>query len=561
MQGRAANRHAGRPIGWLLLILLPLFAVLQARPALADKRVALVIGNSAYRNVARLDNPRNDAQLLADTLRSLGFTLIGGGAQLDLDKAAFDRTVQAFGAQLAGADVGLFYYAGHGVQVRGENYLIPVDANPTKEADVDFQMLDTNLVLRQMEGAGTRLNIVILDACRNNPFGGRGLVVGRAQDASTVRLRDTSSGLAQMQAPEGTLISFATQPGSVAQDGASGNSPYADALARQMRRPGLDIFQTFNQVGLMVKRETGGVQLPWVSTSPIDGSFYFVAPPENGAPAGVADGQPAAAPASRLREPASDQSGKPSTPAASATVALAPPSPASTGPDVRRFDGLWVVAFTCEATPSGLPQVRSRFVGKAANGQLHAEIGTEGAPGWTVYDGVIDPDGTFTIKAQALTGDTTTDPFHRPTGTRIGFQFVGVLEGASGTATRPDRDCDVKLTKQVPPPPAVKPTASLEPPPAAAPPAAASPAALPDVPQAGGFLTEQDLQRVHAIAAQDHLVIMPSFNIERPDPKLPAGLRKFVGVWASEIGFNGGKSRHAMLIITKVDASSHATGY
>ena len=276
----------GRPLmarlallAWLSVLL----AGLVSAPALADKRVALVIGNSAYRNVGRLDNPANDAKLLADTLKSVGFTVVGGGAQLDLDKPAFDRTVQAFGAQLAGADVGLFYYAGHGVQVRGENYLIPVDANPTKEADVDFQMLATNLVLRQMEGAGTKLNIVILDACRNNPFGGRNLAVGRARDAENDRMRDTGGGLAQMQAPEGTLISFATQPGSVAQDGADGNSPYTRALADTIRKPGLGIFDAFNQVGLAVKRATRGVQQPWVSSSPIDGAFYFV-PPGGAAP-------------------------------------------------------------------------------------------------------------------------------------------------------------------------------------------------------------------------------------------------------------------------------------
>ena len=273
-----------------------LLAGMFSAPAFADKRVALVVGNSAYRDVARLDNPANDAKLLAETLRALGFALVGGGAQLDLDKPSLDRAVQTFGAQLSGADVGLFYYAGHGVQVRGENYLIPVDANPTKEADVDFQMLDTNLILRQMEGAGTRLNIVILDACRNNPFGGRSLAVGRARDPENTRLRDTTTGLAQMQAPEGTLISFATQPGSVAQDGAGGNSPYARALALAMRRPGLDIFQTFNEVGLTVKRTTGGLQLPWVSTSPIDGNFYFVAPPANPAATATA-ASPQTAPA------------------------------------------------------------------------------------------------------------------------------------------------------------------------------------------------------------------------------------------------------------------------
>ena len=142
---------------------------------------------------------------------------------------------------------------------------MPVTANPTREADVDFQMVDVNLVLRQMQGSGTRLNMVILDACRNNPFGARGL---RASDG----------GLAQMRAPEGTLISYATQPGNVAQDGSDGNSPYTKALASTIKQSGLDIFQTFNQVGLAVKRETGGSQQPWVSSSPIDGTFYFVAP-------------------------------------------------------------------------------------------------------------------------------------------------------------------------------------------------------------------------------------------------------------------------------------------
>ena len=133
-------------------------------PALADKRIALVVGNSNYQNVARLENPRNDATLMATTLRSLGFTLVGDGPQLDLDKAALDLTVQKFGSTLQGADVAMFYYAGHGVQIRGANFLVPVGANPTREADVDFQMVDVGLVLRQMEGAGTRLNLVVLDA-------------------------------------------------------------------------------------------------------------------------------------------------------------------------------------------------------------------------------------------------------------------------------------------------------------------------------------------------------------------------------------------------------------
>jgi hypothetical protein len=240
-------------------------------PANADKRVALVIGNSGYLHVDRLVNPRNDANLIAATLSELGFTLVGGGAQLDLDKQAIDHAVQEFGTQLQGADVGLFYYSGHGMQVRGSNYLVPIDANPTKEADVDFQMLDANLVLRQMEGAGTHLNLVILDACRNNPLAMRGF-------------RSATSGLAQMQAPEGTLISFATQPGSVAFDGTDGNSAFTKALAQTIRRPGLGMFDAFNEVGLAVMRATGGNQQPWLATSPISGKFYFAGLPTGNVP-------------------------------------------------------------------------------------------------------------------------------------------------------------------------------------------------------------------------------------------------------------------------------------
>jgi uncharacterized caspase-like protein len=252
-------------------------------PALAEKRVALVIGNSAYVSVPRLPNAENDARLIAETLQSLSFTLVGDRAQLDLDEASFRHVVQDFGRALQGSDVGLFYYAGHGVQLRGGNFLVPIGANPTREADIDFQMIDSNLVLHQMESAGTKLNIVILDACRNNPFIGRGL-------------RSTEAGLTPMRAPEGTVISFATQPGNVALDGDNGNSPYSRALAQVMRKPGLDVFQTFNQVGLQVTASTGGAQQPWISLSPLNGDFYFAgrASPDSEKPSNAPDLSPAA---------------------------------------------------------------------------------------------------------------------------------------------------------------------------------------------------------------------------------------------------------------------------
>nr|AYC79385.1 hypothetical protein [uncultured bacterium] len=246
----------------LLLFAVAVCWVITAQAQENERRVALVIGNAVYQHVDRLANPGNDAKLIADTLRKSGFMLVGGAAQRDVDKAAFDRLVREFGQQVQGAEVALFYYAGHGMQVQGTNWLLPVDANPTRVQDLDFQLVNAELVLKQMDGAGTRLNIVLLDACRNNPFANLGT-------------RAVAGGLAQMRAPEGTLISFATQPGNVAVDGTGADGPYATALADAIRQPGLDIFHLFNQVGLKVKRDTQGSQLPWLSSSPIDGEFYF----------------------------------------------------------------------------------------------------------------------------------------------------------------------------------------------------------------------------------------------------------------------------------------------
>src|SRR6185312_4129532 len=244
----------------------PARGVPNGRVDSAEHRVALVIGNGAYRHLPRLGNPENDAQLMAKTLKEMGFDLIGGGALTDLDRQGFEKAIRKFGSELSGNGVGLFYYAGHGVQIQGTNYLIPVNANPTGAADIDFELIDAGLVLRQMEAAGSKLNFVLLDACRNNPFGGRGL-------------RGAEGGLAQMRAPTGTLISYATQPGNVAADGLNGHSPYTQALVAAMQKPGVGVFEVFNNAAVTVKNETRGDQQPWVSNSPIEGNFFFVEPP------------------------------------------------------------------------------------------------------------------------------------------------------------------------------------------------------------------------------------------------------------------------------------------
>jgi TPR repeat protein len=246
-------------------------AALAQNESAADRRVALVIGNGAYRNVAPLANPGNDARLIAETLNQLGFQLVGGKALLDADRPTMEQAIRDFGQSLRGGAVGLFYYSGHGIQMRGHNYLIPVTATVQQDTDVKYELIDLGLVLDEMTDAGDRLNIVVLDACRNNPFGGGGT-------------RAVTSGLGQMTAPAGTVIGYATQPDSVAADGSGRNSPYTGALAAAFRRPGLDLFATFNEVGLQVKQATGGRQQPWLSASPIEGQFYF---------AGLAKDQPA----------------------------------------------------------------------------------------------------------------------------------------------------------------------------------------------------------------------------------------------------------------------------
>jgi TPR repeat protein len=288
----------------VVLFVLPAFAQSPA----SERRVALVIGNFGYDHVPRLTNPGNDATLIATTLRQLGFTLVGDGAQENVDRTHFDRLVQDFGRAIQGADVALFYYAGHGMQVDGSNWLVPTDANPTRPQDLEFQMVNADLVLKQMDGAGTRLNLVMLDACRNNPFAALGT-------------RAVQGGLAQMRAPEGTMISFATQPGNVAVDGSGADGPYATALAAAMRQPGLDIFHVFNRVGLTVKQATDGAQLPWVSSSPIDGEFSFT--PTDAAPDAIVTAAIDAAPVAPI-----DQTGDART--TTATAGTPPAGPTGT---------------------------------------------------------------------------------------------------------------------------------------------------------------------------------------------------------------------------------------
>ena len=244
-----------------LVLLLGLIAV---NPAQAEPRVALVIGNSAYKgDMPALPNPANDAKLMAKTLKSIGFDVVEAeDASLDEMKkaiASFSEKLTAGGSE----GTGLFFYAGHGVQVGGENYLIPIDAKIKREADVDLVAVSASTVRKQMEFAGSAVNIIILDACRNNPLGDGG--------------RSLSRGLAEIKTARGTYIAYSTAPGSTAADGDGANSPYTKALAETITEPGLSIGDVFQEVRTKVLASTGEQQRPWDSSS-LTGRFYFKAP-------------------------------------------------------------------------------------------------------------------------------------------------------------------------------------------------------------------------------------------------------------------------------------------
>lgn len=222
-----------------------------------ESRIALVIGNSAYKD-APLQNPVNDARDMAHALRELGFDVIYGE---NLSQNEIKRSIRSFGDKIHNGGVGLFYYAGHGIQVNGVNYLVPVGATITKEEEVEYESVDVGFVLAQMESAKNRLNIVILDACRNNPF--------------ARSFRSTRSGLASIDAPSGTVIAYSTAPGSVASDGHGRNGIYTQELLKQIRMPSLNIEQVFKQVRVAVRNITQSKQTPWESSSLI-GDFRFI---------------------------------------------------------------------------------------------------------------------------------------------------------------------------------------------------------------------------------------------------------------------------------------------
>ncbi|WP_035641294.1 caspase family protein, partial [Bradyrhizobium sp. ORS 375] len=271
----------------LLTVTLSLLCmVLTAPAAKADRRVAFVVGNGAYKSVMPLPNPPVDAKAMAATLRNVGFDVVEG---TNLTRDKMTEKLLDFGRKAQGADIAVFYYAGHGIAISGTNYLLPVDADLKSEMDVKLgSAINIDVTLDQTMG-DAKVKLVFLDACRDNPF------AAKIKSNSPTRSVSVQTGLAEMKSGEGTLIAFATGPGQTALDGDAGaNSPFTRALISHIAQPGVEIQQAMTSVRAQVNEETNKGQLPWGHTNLI-GAVYLNPSAAPAATAATAGTTPAAA--------------------------------------------------------------------------------------------------------------------------------------------------------------------------------------------------------------------------------------------------------------------------
>jgi hypothetical protein len=348
---------------YLTAILSLICMLVTAHTAKADKRVAFVVGNGAYKNVAQLPNPPIDAKAMAGVLRNVGFDVVEG-TNLTRDKMT-ERLLE-FGTKAQGADVAVFFYAGHGIAIGGTNYLLPVDADIKSEMDVKLgSAINIDLTLDQTM-SDAKVKLVFLDACRDNPF------AAKIKSNSATRSVSVQSGLAEMKSGEGTLIAFATGPGQTALDGEVGtHSPFTRALIAHITTPGVEIQQAMTEVRAQVNEETNKGQLPWGHTNLI-GSVYL---------------NPAAGPANAAA---------PATPAAVAAV--------SGGNDVE-------LEFWRSVKESNKPEELNAYLTSYPNGQFKslalARIASlENGPSATTRNlsAAVDP-ATFTEESNQTTED------------------------------------------------------------------------------------------------------------------------------------------------------------
>jgi hypothetical protein len=425
-------------VGLWILALVPSVGAQVPRE---EPRLALVIGNSAYRE-SPLRNPVHDVRAMAQRLKELGFTVL---AHENATKRTMEAAIIEFGRRLAEGGVGAFYYAGHGLQVRGRNYLVPVDAEIEDEASTRVAAVDVELLLEQMAEAKNRVNMVILDACRNNPF--------------ERRMRGGSRGLAAVDAARGTLVAYATAPGSVAADGDGKNGLYTEELLEALREPGLKIEEVFKRVRINVARRSKGAQTPWESSSltgdlVVNVTAAVSAPTASlSAPApapdreglfwmSIKDGTDPAAFEAYLKQYPQG------TFTALARQRLASVSQSARARDLGRFDGAWNVTVQCPAHGSASGYTR-RLLAQVKDGALAAQLGDVGQPGFLSFSGKIQPDGKASIDARGMVGDPKNTANRLSQGTTFAYRVDALFEGARGVGNRTDdvRPCSLTFVK------------------------------------------------------------------------------------------------------------------
>ena len=427
-------------------------------PASADTRVALVIGNGAYASTAQLPNPPHDAEDVASSLKRSGFEVFQG---IDLRQADMQDLTIRFARAASRADVAMFYYSGHAMQYNGVNYLMPIDAVLTDEADLKrFVRVDD--IVNDLQQA-KNLRILVLDSCRDNP-----LAENLKRSAGTTRAASIGRGLTKVEAPRGTIVSFSTQSGQTAADGSGRNSPYTTAFLKHIEEP-QEIGEVFRDISSDVYDTSGKTQLPELSLS-IIGKFYLNGPVS----VTVAPAAPQAAPrpdpcaSAEAHWKAADTIGtvpayedhlarfstcafanlaKARLDTLKQKTALAPATTPRTGGS-KDFDGNWDVMLNC--TSSGNAQGFTRgLAATVANGVFHAEAQGQGGVNRLEIDGQIPPDGKTTLSAHGTTGASTYTLNNRPPGSPYAFTVDAQFERARGSGKRNEaRPCNLVFVKR-----------------------------------------------------------------------------------------------------------------
>lgn len=449
---RALSRFC--PAGLCLALLACWLSVAQAS---AETRVALVIGNGAYASTAKLPNPSHDAEDVAASLKRSGFEVLQG---IDLRQADMQDLTIRFARAASKADVAMFYYSGHAMQYNGVNYLMPVDAVLSDEADLKrFVRVDD--IVNDLQQA-KNLRILILDSCRDNP-----LAETLKRSAGMTRAASIGRGLSKVEAPRGTIVSFSTQSGQTAADGSGRNSPYTTAFLKHIEEP-QEIGEVFRDISSDVYDSSGKTQLPELSLS-IIGKFYLNGPVS----VTIAPAAPQAAPradpcaAAEAHWKAADGIGtlgayedhltrfpncifatlaKARIEGLKQKVALAPAS--GNARTAKDFDGNWDVTLNCP--PTGKAQGFTRALSATvANGVFHADAQSQGAVNRLEIDGQIPADGKTTLSARGTTGASTYTLNNLAPGSPYAFTVDAQFDRTRGTGKRNEaRACGLVFVKR-----------------------------------------------------------------------------------------------------------------